>query len=565
MLTRHTDPQTERNLACGPESNCINRATKTECPPNCDCGSECQNQQFLKKQYADISVIDAGKKGLGIRINAEHDGDAFIAEYIGEVIGINAMNSRRKRYHEQKFEHLYFMSLNGEEFIDATVKGGLARFLNHSCSPNCYIDKWIVGDRQCMGIFAKRPIAAGEELTFDYNVDRYGAEKQDCYCGEPNCKGYIGGKTQSGRAGNLSAQTIEALGFDDDEALEQAIKRKNRKKKTEDDEDDDYVEGGERNPLELDGVTKVMSSLRQCKDRWIMVQLLARLQRCDDQRALGNVLRLHGYEILKSILDFWSKDDNVTLQTLEILNKLPALARNKIEDSRIEESVRPFQAHENDSLSAIASDILKKWSELQLAYRIPRLQPGQNGHISAFQEDRRRRHIEAEVRVKSPSPEPAKGSIVSNAPTGPKNQTFRPKFPRFPVPSFPRNVNAMQNGQSTPKGGPPAGPAAMMAAASASPATPKRTPDQERPSQASELERIIREAEEAHEAQQRALKSLAATNGDSHGSHEYEKSRDLSPSSKAHRERRKYENAVSRFTPLSSMVHSSDSPSFIPS
>ena len=68
-----------------------------------------------------------------------------------------------------------------------------------------------------MGIFASRNIQHNEELTFNYNVDRYGHvvlhlrvgrvlivivifhrhEAQSCYCGEPKCIGFIGGKTQT--------------------------------------------------------------------------------------------------------------------------------------------------------------------------------------------------------------------------------------------------------------------------------------------------------------------------------------------------------------------------------
>jgi histone-lysine N-methyltransferase SETD2 len=48
-----------------------------------------------------------------------------------------------------------------------------------------------------MGIFAKRDILMNEELTFNYNVDRYGHDAQVCFCGESNCVGFIGGKTQT--------------------------------------------------------------------------------------------------------------------------------------------------------------------------------------------------------------------------------------------------------------------------------------------------------------------------------------------------------------------------------
>ena len=60
------------------------------------------------------------------------------------------------------------------QFIDATKRGGIARFANHSCNPNCYVARWTVGSHVRMGIFANRSILKDEELTFNYNVDRYG-------------------------------------------------------------------------------------------------------------------------------------------------------------------------------------------------------------------------------------------------------------------------------------------------------------------------------------------------------------------------------------------------------
>ena len=60
------------------------------------------------------------------------------------------------------------------KFIDATKRGGIGRFANHSCNPNCYVAKWTIGKHVRMGIFANRNIKKDEELTFNYNVDRYG-------------------------------------------------------------------------------------------------------------------------------------------------------------------------------------------------------------------------------------------------------------------------------------------------------------------------------------------------------------------------------------------------------
>lgn len=70
--------------------------------------------------------------------------------------------------------HCVHRPLPARQFIDATKRGGIGRFANHSCNPNCYVAKWFVGNRIRMGIFAKRAIQKDEELTFNYNVDRYG-------------------------------------------------------------------------------------------------------------------------------------------------------------------------------------------------------------------------------------------------------------------------------------------------------------------------------------------------------------------------------------------------------
>lgn len=53
----------------------------------------------------------------------------------------------------------------------------LARFVNHSCEPNCEIQKWSVNGRFRMGLFAQRDIEPGEELTYDYNFSLFNPEE----------------------------------------------------------------------------------------------------------------------------------------------------------------------------------------------------------------------------------------------------------------------------------------------------------------------------------------------------------------------------------------------------
>ncbi|KAA8567582.1 hypothetical protein EYC84_008057 [Monilinia fructicola] len=321
-----------------------------------------KNQRFQRRQYAQVSVIKTDKKGYGLRANTDLHPDDFIFEYIGEVINEPTFRKRTIQYDQEGIKHFYFMSLTKHEFVDATKKGNLGRFCNHSCNPNCYVDKWVVGEKLRMGIFAERAIKAGEELVFNYNVDRYGADPQPCYCAEPNCTGFIGGKTQTERATKLSHATIEALGIDDGDGWDTAVAKKPRKKKTGED-DEEYVNNVQPKGLDESGVRKVMATLMQCKEKWIAVKLLGRIQRCEDDR---------------------------------------------IVDSNIEAVLKDFQSSEHEDVAFEANRLLEEWSKLEFAYRIPRRAPTLIAQV--FE----RRPEQAERVTQSPSP-------VIVAPTGPRS------------------------------------------------------------------------------------------------------------------------------------------------
>lgn len=84
------------------------------------------------------------------------------------------------------------MSLHNELFIDATQKGNISRFFNHSCDPNCETQKWTVNGELRIGFFTRRPVAANEELTFDYQFQTVGKKQQKCFCGSDKCRGFLG-------------------------------------------------------------------------------------------------------------------------------------------------------------------------------------------------------------------------------------------------------------------------------------------------------------------------------------------------------------------------------------
>jgi SET domain-containing protein len=67
--------------------------------------------------------------------------------------------------------------------IDPTVSGNVARFINHSCDPNCYTSKWSILDEVCVGIFSIKDIIEDEELTFNYQFDFFKTPFTRYYCG----------------------------------------------------------------------------------------------------------------------------------------------------------------------------------------------------------------------------------------------------------------------------------------------------------------------------------------------------------------------------------------------
>lgn len=85
--------------------------------------------------------------------------------------------------------HVYMFYVDWRTTIDGGVNGNDARFINHSCEPNC---KSSVENRRVF-IDAIRNIAQGEELTFDYKLDVTASAEQKkryaCRCGSPNCRG----------------------------------------------------------------------------------------------------------------------------------------------------------------------------------------------------------------------------------------------------------------------------------------------------------------------------------------------------------------------------------------
>ncbi|KAM3253991.1 hypothetical protein ACQJBY_047860 [Aegilops geniculata] len=116
------------------------------------------------------------------------DAEDFVIEYVGELIRRPVSDIREAQYEKSGIGSSYLFRLDDDYVVDATKRGGLARFINHSCEPNCYTKIITVEGQKKIFIYAKRRIYAGEELTYNYKFPLE-EKKIPCHCGSQRCRG----------------------------------------------------------------------------------------------------------------------------------------------------------------------------------------------------------------------------------------------------------------------------------------------------------------------------------------------------------------------------------------
>lgn len=186
------DCKPDGNVLCGTDE-CLNRIMMIECDPEiCPVGDKCKNQRFKRRQYPVCVPFKTEHVGWGLRTTEDIKKGDFVIEYVGELIDEAECNRRMEIKIDKGDTTFYFLTIDKERIIDAGPAANHARFMNHSCQPNCETQKWVVNGQTKVGLFAICDIAAGSELTFNYNLDCRGNEKMQCRCNSENCSGYIG-------------------------------------------------------------------------------------------------------------------------------------------------------------------------------------------------------------------------------------------------------------------------------------------------------------------------------------------------------------------------------------
>lgn len=123
-----------------------------------------------------------------------------LLEYVGERI-TKAEAARREERRRARAKAgaadacVYIFELNHAFDLDGDVPGNPARRINHSCAPNCEAQS----DGRRIWIVARRDLAPGEELTYDYGFALAEARRHPCRCGAAECAGFIVAKAQRWR------------------------------------------------------------------------------------------------------------------------------------------------------------------------------------------------------------------------------------------------------------------------------------------------------------------------------------------------------------------------------
>ncbi|KAL6012053.1 hypothetical protein ACLOJK_002528 [Asimina triloba] len=199
-----TQEQINAWLHINGQKPCIKGLAK---PPALDIELDCRKEYARYKQakgWKHLVVYKSGIHGLGLYTSQFISHGAMVVEYVGEIVGLHVADKRETEYLSgKKLQYksaCYFFRIDKEHIIDATCKGGIARFVNHSCLPNCVAKVlslrnekkvWLhVGGFSVQVVFfADRDINPGEEITYDYHFNHEDEGKKiPCFCNSKNLK-----------------------------------------------------------------------------------------------------------------------------------------------------------------------------------------------------------------------------------------------------------------------------------------------------------------------------------------------------------------------------------------
>ncbi|KAK9467633.1 hypothetical protein V1512DRAFT_261622 [Lipomyces arxii] len=147
----------------------------------------------LKKRKKPVRFARSAIHNWGLYAMENIAANDMIIEYVGEVVRQPVADMRERRYLKNGIGSSYLFRIDESTVVDATKRGGIARFINHCCTPSCTAKIIKVEGQKRIVIYALKDVAANEELTYDYKFEREvnSDERIPCLCGSPGCKGFL--------------------------------------------------------------------------------------------------------------------------------------------------------------------------------------------------------------------------------------------------------------------------------------------------------------------------------------------------------------------------------------
>ncbi|KAM8967644.1 histone-lysine N-methyltransferase 2C isoform 3-T3 [Pelodytes ibericus] len=150
-----------------------------------------QYRKMKTEWKANVYLARSRIQGLGLYAARDIEKHTMVIEYIGTIIR-NEVANRKEKLYESQNRGVYMFRLDNEHVIDATLTGGFARYINHSCAPNCVAEVVTFEKGHKIIISSSRRIQKGEELCYDYKFDfEDDQHKIPCHCGAVNCRKWM--------------------------------------------------------------------------------------------------------------------------------------------------------------------------------------------------------------------------------------------------------------------------------------------------------------------------------------------------------------------------------------
>ncbi|CDQ63290.1 unnamed protein product [Oncorhynchus mykiss] len=150
-----------------------------------------QYRRMKAEWKSNVYLARSRIQGLGLYAARDIESHTMVIEYIGTLIRNEVANRMEKMYESQN-RGVYMFRLDSEHVVDATITGGPARYINHSCAPNCIAEAVSLERGDKIIISSCRNIQRGEELCYDYKFDLEDDQhKIPCHCGAVNCRKWM--------------------------------------------------------------------------------------------------------------------------------------------------------------------------------------------------------------------------------------------------------------------------------------------------------------------------------------------------------------------------------------